>query len=288
MFINLDTSMMGIGRFPLSTLIPLATDIGYGAVQFPLWEITSKVQAKEASLQLAEKGLEWGLMPMEIDLLRECPEEVFKEELETVNRQMDLAEAAGVHRYYNHVWPGSNVREFDENFKWCYNRAAKIYQAARDHGIHFSLEFLGPKPLQDSFRYPFIRKLKDGLPMVDAISGEVGLIVDTFHWYTSGSTLDDLKLIGDGKRIVNVHLNDGWKGRGPDEQQDLERELPLSTGVIDSPSVLKVLNGIGFNGIVSVEPFEPASSRLKAMPLDKALREVADSARKVFSEASIE
>ena len=33
MFINLDTSMMGMGRFPLGTLVPLAADLGFRAVQ---------------------------------------------------------------------------------------------------------------------------------------------------------------------------------------------------------------------------------------------------------------
>jgi len=288
MKINLDSQMMGIGKFPLHTLIPLAVQHGYGAIQFPLWEITSKDEAVKASRELADNGLQWGLMPMDIDMLRENLPAVFEEELDQVKRQMDLAQAAGVHLYYNHVWPGSNVRSYEENFDWCARRISKIHAAARDHGIRYGLEFLGPKPLQDSFRYPFIRKLRDGLPLADSVSKEIGVVVDTFHWYTSESSLDDLKLIGSADRILNLHVNDGWKGRLPDQQQDLERELPLATGVIDSPSVIRTLDELGYQGIVSVEPFEPASTRLREMPLTVALREVAESVRKVFSCAGID
>lgn len=288
MIINLDSQMMGLDRFPLDILIPLAVETGYGSIQFPLWEITSKEQAETAARQLADNGLQWGLMPMEIDMLRENPPETFEEELEKVKRQMDIAQAAGVHLYYNHVWPGSTVRPYEENFGWCAQRITRVHAAARDHGIKYGLEFLGPKPLQDSFRYPFIRSLREGLPLADSVSKEIGVVIDTFHWYTSGSSLEDLELPGSGSRIVNVHLNDGWKGRSPDEQQDLERELPLATGVIDSPAVIRKLSQLGYHGVVSVEPFEPAASRLKGMPLSAALREVADCVRQVFSLAGIE
>jgi sugar phosphate isomerase/epimerase len=287
MLINLDTGMIGLGKKPLNTLIPLAVKYGYGTVQFPLWEISTVKQAKEATLRLTDEGVDWGLMPMDIDLLRECPDAVFKADFEQVKQQMELAQAAGVRGYYNHVWPGSNERAYDDNFAWHIDRITKVHQEAKNHGIKYSLEFLGPKPLHDSFSHPFIRKLSDGLPLADAVSKEIGVVVDTFHWYTSGSTLEDLALIGSGERIVNVHLNDGWKGRTPDEQQDMERELPLATGVIDCVSVVRALDELGYKGVVSVEPFEPAGSRLRALPLEEALQVVADSVKEVFAQAGI-
>jgi sugar phosphate isomerase/epimerase len=125
------------------------------------------------------------------------------------------------------------------------------------------------------------------LSLADAISNEVGVLVDTFHCYTSGSSTEDLKLIEKGTRIVGVHLNDGQRGRSRDEQQDLERELPLETGVVDSVSIVKTLRGLGYDGPVTVEPFEPAASRLKKMPLEDALRTVADSAKKVLTLAGV-
>ena len=126
------------------------------------------------------------------------------------------------------------------------------------------------------------------MTLADAISAEVGVLVDTYHWYTSGSTLEDLDLLQSGERVVGVHLNDGWKGRTRDEQEDLEREMPLATGVIDAISVIKKLDEMGFNGPVTVEPFEPAATRLKNMPLDDACKEVVDSIKKVFNLAQIQ
>jgi sugar phosphate isomerase/epimerase len=287
MLINLDPTMTWRTNIPLKTLLPLAKNAGYDTVQFPLWEITTIEQAEKATREVIDRGLQWSLMPMDIDIMRECPEEVYKADLETLKRHMDLAQAAGVRRYYNHVWPGSNELEWDENFSWCIERFTPVFKMAQERGIKSGLEFLGPKHLSDSFRYPFIRKIRDILLLADAISKDVGVLVDTYHWYTSGSSLEDLKLIGSGNRVVGVHLNDGQKGRSRDEQQDLERELPLATGIIDSVSVVKTLSELGYDGPVTVEPFEPAASRLQAMPLEDALRRVAESANRVLTLAGV-
>ena len=285
---NLATRMTRIGTFPLDTLIPVATKHGYDSIEFPLFEIKTVDHAREAALKLRDSGLEWGLMPMDIDIMRECTDDEFESDLLLLTQQMDLAEAAGVKRYYNHVWPGSNERSFNENFEWCVKRFGRVYKSAKEHGLQSGFEFLGPKPLHDAFKYPFIRNLKDILTLADAISAEVGVLVDTYHWYTSGSTLEDLDLLQSGERVVGVHLNDGWKGRTRDEQEDMEREMPLATGVIDAVSVIKKLDEMGFNGPVTVEPFEPAATRLKNMPLDDACKEVVDSIKKVFNLAQIQ
>jgi sugar phosphate isomerase/epimerase len=287
MLINLDTAMTMGKNIPLETLLPLARRLGYDTIQFPLWEITTFERAKQATREVVDSGLQWGLMPMDIDIMRECPEEIYRADLEALKRQMDLAQSAGVRRYYNHVWPGSNELPWDEKFSWCVERFSPVHEMARERGIRSGLEFLGPKSLSDSFRYPFIRTIRDILRLADAISEEVGVLVDTFHWYTSGSALEDLNLIGSGNRIVGVHLNDGQQGRSREQQQDLERELPLATGIIDSVSVIRTLKELGYEGPVTVEPFEPAASRLQSLPLEDALRKVEECARRVLTLAGV-
>ena len=99
MLINLDPAITWRTKVPLKTLLPLAKNAGYDTVQFPLWEITTIEQAKEATREVTDSGLQWSLMPMDIDIMRECPEEVYKADLEALKRHMDLAQAAGVRRY---------------------------------------------------------------------------------------------------------------------------------------------------------------------------------------------
>lgn len=287
MQINLDTVQAGIGRIPLATLLPLAQRCGFDAVTFPIWEIHTDAQATDAAARVRDHGLQWSLLPMAIDIMRECSDDEYEDDLERLQRQMDLAQAAGVQRYYNHVWPGSNERQWDENFAWCVQRFGRVFEAARARGIKAGVEFLGPKPLCDSFRYPFMRGLREILTLADAISSEVAVQFDTYHWYTSGTSLDEIRLLGSGARVVGVHLNDGWQGRSRDEQQDLERELPLATGVIDSVAPVRALHELGYAGPVWVEPFEPAATRLQAMPLEQALQTIHDSAAEVLRRAGV-
>ena len=287
MLMNIDTVQAQLGRVPLATLVPLAAQCGFDAVTFPLWEIGSAAQARAAAALVSDHGLRWGQMPMDIDIMRECPDETCAADLETLRRQMDLAATAGVTRYYNHVWPGSNERPYDANFRWCVDRFGPVFEAARARGIKSGLEFLGPKTLQDSFSHPFIRTLEQILTLADAISPEVAVHFDTFHWWTSHTTLEKIGLLGSGDRVVGVHLNDGRAGRDRDHQMDLERELPLATGVIDSVAAVGALHELGYDGPAWIEPFEPAGSRLRAMPLENALQALADCLREVFTRAGV-
>ena len=52
-------------------------------------------------------------------------------------------------------------------------------------------------------------------------------------------------------------------------------------------SLIRALDELGYKGVVSVEPFEPAGSRLRALPLEEALQVVADSVKEVFAQAGI-
>ena len=175
MQINLDPNQAGLGRVPLATLLPLAQRCGFDAVTFPLWEIATAQQAQAATAQVRDHGLQWSMMPMDIDMMRECSGAEFAADLEQLQRQMDLAQTAGVPRYYNHIWPGSNERARDDNFAWCVDRFGKVFETARAHSLQAGVEFLGPKPLRDSFRYPFIWTLKEILTLADAISPQVGV-----------------------------------------------------------------------------------------------------------------
>ena len=67
-------------------------------------------------------------------------------------------------------------------------------------------------------------------------------------------------------QIAYVHLNDGFEGRGADEQIDGQRELPLATGVIDLKSFIASLKQIGYSGPAAIEPFKAS---LKELPSDE-------------------
>ena len=123
------------------------------------------------------------------------------------------------------------------------------------------------------------------LEMAAAIgTGNVGLLLDAWHLYTSGGSLDDLDKISNAD-IVNVHVNDAPAGLTMAEYIDKDRRLPGETGVIDLAGFMGKLSALNYDGPVTPEPF---SARLNALddPL-QAARETAASMDELWSRAGL-
>jgi 2-keto-myo-inositol isomerase len=89
----------------------------------------------------------------------------------------------------------------------------------------------------------------------ETVSGidEVDLVLDSCHWYASGSQpLDEYPV----ERVVLVHLNDA-PDKPPRQIEDADRVLP-GEGVINLPALIADLRARGFNGPWSLETFNPA------------------------------
>jgi sugar phosphate isomerase/epimerase len=109
-------------------------------------------------------------------------------------------------------------------------------------------------------------------------NNNTGLLLDCYHWYTAHASLADLAFL-DPKEIIYVHVNDAVKGRGPDEQIDNEREMVGATGVIGIQGFVAALKKIGYDGPVTVEPFNKA---VREMSTDDAVRFTSESLDKVL------
>ena len=77
-----------------------------------------------------------------------------------------------------------------------------------------------------------------------------------------------------------VHINDGVAGRSADQQMDLERELPLATGIIDAATFSRSLKALHYDGPVTVEPF---NEELNALSADDAAACTATAARAMLA-----
>jgi sugar phosphate isomerase/epimerase len=69
--------------------------------------------------------------------------------------------------------------------------------------------------------------------------------------------------------IVSVHVNDAPPGIAIEDQLDGVRRLPMETGVIDLPAIMRRLAQIGYDGPVIPEPF---SERINAIARDEPER----------------
>ncbi|MBX7256731.1 MAG: sugar phosphate isomerase/epimerase [Candidatus Hydrogenedentes bacterium] len=145
-------------------------------------------------------------------------------------------------------------------------RLKKVAAVLSHHGLKLGLEFVGPKTSRSEGN-PFIYTMQGMLELCSEIDDATcGLLLDSYHWYTSNGTLDDIRRLSVAK-VVHVHVNDAYPGPR-DELMDMKRLLP-GEGVIDLPGFLTALKSIGYTGPLAVETF---SDDLKAAGPQEAAR----------------
>ena len=273
---TLDMSMLNIPH-SLAKVAPLASARGIEAISAPAALFAEDRAAGEAAAVLRDHGLVWGLLPMPADFYHwQLDDAAFDRALEELRRRAAIAERIGVTHAYNHVWPTSPM-EFDAAFAWHVDRVRRVTAVLRDHGVRYGLEFIGPHDLRSWQPHVFVHSLAGVLAIADAAGGEAGVAFDTFHWYTSnGGCEDDLMLMAaHPDRLVAVHLNDAVAGVPYDRQQDLQRRLPMETGVINTRRILALFKGRAGDALYMIEPFEPHRTRFHAMTAAEAVDEAA-------------
>lgn len=277
MWLNLNPGAIGISGLSLMELADLAHQCGFGGLDLPLNELRTADDADRLREVAASRGLRWGLFRTPVDIA--APDDRFDAGLARLREVAPLLARAGCARTYDHIWPGHDERPYLENARLHIARLRAIGSVLADHGLVYGIEFIGPKTLRDRFRHPFIRRLDQALDFIAAAGPGVGLVLDLFHWYTSGGTPDDLRQLLPGVPIVNIHANDARPERARDAQLDMERALPMGTGVIDAPGALAALLHHGYDGPIIAEPMNPDRARLAALSAHDAASEAARALR---------
>jgi 2-keto-myo-inositol isomerase len=118
----------------------------------------------------------------------------------------------------------------------------------RSYGVKVLFEPIG-------FDFFSIRKHLDGLDIVNEIKNQdIGLLIDTFHFYVGENTLEDLEKIPP-ERISLIHFHDA--ADLPRNKLGDEDRLYPGEGVIDLGGFCKVLRDKGYEGPLSVELINP-------------------------------
>jgi sugar phosphate isomerase/epimerase len=269
MFKNLSPGAIGIRNVSLADSIELAHASGFGGIDFNI---------REAADLAALRGIEYvrslfaeaGVRPGQWSLpVAWTKDDQWQDDLATLPALAALGRELGCTRTSTWAMPGSDARPFGANFEWHLQRFRPIAQALANEGCALGIEFIGPKTLRDRFQYAFVYTLRGMMELAHAIgTGNVGLLLDAFHLYTSGGTLNDLDAIT-AADIVTVHVNDAVEGVPADEQMDQVRRLPMETGVIDLPGFMQKLQTLGYDGPVTPEPFSARANAI-ADPLEAA------------------
>jgi len=270
MFKNLSPGAIGIRGLSLAEQIKLAAQTGFGGIDFSIREAADLADEKGIEYVralFAAEGIRPGLWGLPVAWNREDAQ--YEEGLAALPKLAAVGRQLGCTRTSTWCPSGSNDREFDENFAWHVARFRPIAQALADEGCRLGIEFLGPQTIRARFQHTFVYTLGGMMELAEAIgTGNVGLLLDAWHHYTSGGSLNDLDTIT-AQDVVTVHVNDAPEGLTMDQYMDNDRRLPTETGVIDLGGFMKKLAAMDYDGPVTPEPF---SKRVNAIedPLEAA------------------
>jgi len=284
MYTSLNPGAIGI-RANLEEGLALAQRHGFDALNPDIVEVTKLAEREGVAYvrQLfAQHGLRDGDWGMPVDFRRD--EAKWQAGLALLPRYAAVAAELGWDRTATWTMPFSDELPFAENLAFHVRRLRPIAEILRDHQIRFGLEYVGPATLRAGHKFTFIHDQAGWQQLRDAIGTDnIGLLLDAFHWYVSGSTVADLKKLRN-EDIVTTHMNDAIAGVPRDEQLDQVRCLPGESGVIDLTTFLKTLQEIGYDGPLMVEPF---SKRLRELSPDQATHETAVALRRSLQAAGI-
>jgi sugar phosphate isomerase/epimerase len=211
-------------------------------------------------------------------------EEAFRSGLDELSRLAAAGAAVGATRVSQWIPPASDDLPFRENFRFHVERLRPVAEILAEHGCRLGLEHIGPRTLRAGKQYGFIYTQAGMLALSEAIgTGNVGLLLDAWHWYTGLGTVSDLRSLTNDD-VVYVHVNDAPAGVFIGDQLDNQRALPSETGEIDLVAFLKVLKEIGYDGPVTPEPF---SQRVRELPHEQAVAETHAGLAKAWEAAGI-
>lgn len=279
MYPALGPGMIGV-NLPFEEAARLAAEAGFKGISIDIGAAAEEPQAVRRVLEVNKlQPAAWGLP---VEFRRDDDE--FRKSLARLPAVAKAAKQVGASRCSTWILPFSEGLAFERNFEVHKDRLRACAEVLAEHDCRLGLEFVGPKTLREGHAHEFIHTQEQMLELCEAIgTGNVGLLFDSFHWYTSGGTVEDIRKLSDAL-VVDAHINDGAEGRGPDEQIDNDRRLPGESGVIDLKGWLQGLEAIGYTGPVTPEPF---SRKVREMPPAEAIHATADAVLGVWKQAGI-
>lgn len=206
-------------------------------------------------------------------------EQRFREDLAKLPDLAKACQRFGVKGMGTWIMPTHKELSYLENFKQHASRLQETANIIGHYGMKLGLEYVGPKTLMARDRFAFIRTMTETKELIYAIGEDnVGIQLDSFHWYCAGEMAADLLSL-DKEEVITVDLNDARSGFSADEQIDGKRELPAATGVVDVKAFLEALIQMGYEGPVRAEPF---NQPLRDMEDDAALKATHAAMSKAF------
>ena len=253
-------------------LLDYAIKFKFSAISPPLRELIQfKESDKKAYLEKMKKNeivFDSGGLPIDF----RTTESKFKEGYDFLVENINSIVSLNVSSLVTWIMPTHKTLTYMRNFEQHRTRLNKVATVLEDSGLKLGLEYVGPKTLMARDKYPFLHSINGLKELIKSIEkNNVGYLLDSYHTYCAEDKNEDLDFLK-AEDIISVQLNDGVLGRTIATQMDLERELPGDTGIIDLENFLNLIRNKGYNGAVSVEPFNKELNKMEVKAKLKRVR----------------
>jgi sugar phosphate isomerase/epimerase len=257
---------LSCGAIGVKATVPAAVDyaarFGFDSIDADTRYLAGLAPADLSRLldTMHEKKVAWAIAGLPVEFRKD--DASFDDSMKALPAQAAALQRAGVDRITTWISPADGGRTYLENMRIHARRLAAAAAVLQDHGLRFGMEYVAPKTLWGTQRFPFVHTMAEMKDLIGEIGRpNVGFVLDSWHWYTAGESKKDLLTLR-GDQVVSVDLNDAPAGITVDQQVDSRRELPAATGLIDIRAFLGALKEIGFTGPVRVEPFNEVVRRM--------------------------
>jgi sugar phosphate isomerase/epimerase len=228
---------------PLLGKIQLAAQAGFSGVEIWLNDVYEHVgrggEVRDVERALADHGL---IVPCTIAVRgwAEASDLEYPLMLEEAKRRLELAARLG--SPYLVATPPRQPCDLRQII----HRYQDLLELGRQVGVRPTFEYI-------SF-FESIHRLDQAWQVVQQVEDpQATLVLDAFHSWNSGSTLDDLRAIP-ADRISHYHIDDAAPHLAAGQQTDPDRVM-LGEGAINLRAEIAVLREIGYSGTVSLELF---------------------------------
>lgn len=285
MYRNLSPRALGFSGTIQSEMIELALTYGFRGMDLDIVDFGQQVAdfgMDHARRLIDSAKLQLGNFTLPVRISED--DASFEKDLAKLPGYAKLAAEMNCVHALTFLPPASDKVAYPEFFSLHSKRLTEVAKVLAPHGVKLAVEFLGPATLRAGKAHEFIHDLASTIKLIELIGQpNVGLLLDTWHVFTSGGSIADIKAL-DAKHIVSVQVSDLPLNANLEQLQDLDRKLPGETGVAHIPEVLMHLQKIGYDGPVTPEPLK---QRMKGMGRQRAVKMVGDAMMQVWKLADL-
>jgi sugar phosphate isomerase/epimerase len=224
--------------------IRVARDTGYDAIEFTVPKLQRFLDAGHPGGQLLASlgSLRLAVINSFLHIERQEPE--FRQRLRMQCQQLcQIAQTLGcpslqvvaLNALRGETWPEIRSKVG--------RSLAELADIAAPHGVRLALEPVTFTPLNT---------LSRALEVLEEANREnIGLCLDTFHLWTSGTPWDEIAAL-DPSLIVVAHLSDTTERQGG-EWSDADRDILIGDGILPLREAIQAIRATGYDDLWSVE-----------------------------------